>query len=154
LSAEITGVNENLKRRLGVILRSMASGYAINIDSIRKYALQTAKMFVSEYPWYYMPTSVHRILLQGADVIECVPLPIGMMSEEALEARNKDFRKFRLKHCRKTSRTHIMEDLMNSLHISSDPLITSLSKSPSRHSNIDIFLDEDVKNILCNAFDE
>jgi len=52
LSVEITGVNENLIRRLGVILRSMASGYAINIDSFREYALQTAKMFVSEYPWY------------------------------------------------------------------------------------------------------
>jgi len=86
-----------------------------------------------------MPSSVHRILLHGADVILCVPLPIGMMSEEALEATNKDFRKFRLKHCRKTSRTHPMEDLMNSLLISSDPLITSLSKSPSRPSNNDIF---------------
>jgi len=79
LSAEITGVNENLIRRLGVILRSMASGYAINIDSFREYALQTAKMFVSEYPWYYMPSSVHRILL-----------PIGMMSEEEI----KIFRSF------------------------------------------------------------
>jgi len=84
LSVEITGVNENLIRRLGVILRSMASGYAKNIDSFREYALQTAEMFVSEYPWYYMPSSVHRILLHGADLIKCVPLSIGMMSEEAL----------------------------------------------------------------------
>jgi len=48
----------------------------------------------------------------------------------------------------------VLEDLMNSLLISSDPLITSLSKSPSRHSNNDIFLDMEVKNLLCNAFDE
>lgn len=40
-------------------------------------------------------TAVHRVLIHGSDVISAALLPIGMLSEEALEARNKDFRRYR-----------------------------------------------------------
>ena len=39
-----------------------------------------------------MPVSVHKILVHGAAVIDPLPLPLGMLSEEAQEARNKDVR--------------------------------------------------------------
>lgn len=55
----------------------MASGHAINVDYFEEYCLITAKMFVSLYPWYYMPASVHKVLLHGAAVIRFAPLPIG-----------------------------------------------------------------------------
>lgn len=52
----------------------------------------------------YMPSSVHKILIHGAEIINNVSLPIGMMSEEAQESRNKDLRNLREHHTRKNSR--------------------------------------------------
>lgn len=99
-----------------------------------------------------MPSSIHKILIHGAEIINNVVLPIGMMSEEALEARNKDVRNFRLHHTRKTSRQHTMEDLMHALLFSSDPFISTLSKSTSRSSKKNIALDKEVKNQILNNF--
>lgn len=73
-----------------------------------------------------MPQSLHRILIHGAYVIEQFNLPIGLYSEEAQEAKNKDFKKFRESFCRKVSRKKTNEDLMRRLFCSSDPLITSM----------------------------
>jgi len=55
----------------------MASGQDINIDAFEEYGVQTAKLFVSLYPWFYMPSSVHKILIHGADVIRFAILLIG-----------------------------------------------------------------------------
>jgi len=45
-------------------------------------------MLVDLYPWYNMPSSVLKILIHGADIINHMGLPNGMISEEAHEARN------------------------------------------------------------------
>lgn len=149
LAARITGVCETLIYKFSVILRVLASGYEVNTDAFRSYALETAEIFVDRYPWYNMPSSVHRILIHGADIISHVALPIGMMSEEALKARNKEFRDLRQNHSLKDNRTNTMQDIMNGLLISSDPLITSLSK-PSYISRKDILLDSVVAGLLTN----
>lgn len=153
LASTVTGVKVELIKRFGIILRTMACGYAVNIEAFRIYAWNTAELFVSEYPWFYMPPSVHKILIHGADIIEKVSLPIGMMSEEALEARNKDFRSYRLNHTRKNSRLNTMEDLIHTLLVSSDPIITSKSKSTSKYSKNHIEIDDGVKNLLSHIND-
>ncbi|XP_022163625.1 uncharacterized protein LOC111029082 [Myzus persicae] len=81
-SAEITGLNINLIKRFGTILTVMASGYEINTDAFETYGIQTAKLFVELYPWYYMPTSVHKILLHEADVIRHAILPIVLTKHQ------------------------------------------------------------------------
>ncbi|KAI8122473.1 hypothetical protein CVS40_6740 [Lucilia cuprina] len=98
MASRVTGVHLELIKRLGLILRTMACGYTVNTEAFRIYALENAKIFVAEYPWFYMPPSIHKILLHGADIIKNVSLPIGIMSEEA---RNKDFRSYKLSHTRK-----------------------------------------------------
>jgi hypothetical protein len=50
----------------------------------------TAKCFVKEYPWFYMPASGPKILVHAADFVSGVILPIRLLSEEALESRKKD----------------------------------------------------------------
>jgi hypothetical protein len=55
----------------------MASGYEIKDQEFEKYTIDTAKLFVSLYPWFYMPLSVHKVLIHGADVIRTSLLPIG-----------------------------------------------------------------------------
>lgn len=95
-----------------------------------------------------MPNSVHKVLLHGADVIEKMAVPIGLLSEEALEARNKDFRYIRQHHTRKTSRQKTMQDLMNQLFVSSDPFISFLSGSTAKCSKNNIAIDDEVLNLL------
>jgi hypothetical protein len=75
-----------------------------------------------------MPASVHKVLVHGADIISGAILPIGQLSEEAQESRNKDLNSFRRSHSRKMSRSSTNEDVFNLLPVSSDPLISSLRK--------------------------
>lgn len=86
-----------------------------------------------------MPATVHKVLYHGMDIIKTFIIPIGQMSEEAQEARNKEIRRYRESFTRKNSRTNTNDDLLKRLLISSDPLITSLRKSTKKpnksHSN-------------------
>jgi hypothetical protein len=132
ISSKITGVDEELIERLYVIMQAVASGYQIDVSKFKIYAFATARLFVKKYPWYNMPPTVHKILIHGPDIISNALLPIGQLSEEAQEARNKEIKKYRLGYSRKISRTKTNQDVLNMLLISSDPMITSLRKLPQK----------------------
>lgn len=151
LASEITGVDEDLIKRFGVILRTMGCGFAISVEEFRKYAMDTANLYVKLYSWYYMPSSVHKILIHGADIIKHAALPIGMLSEEALECRNKDLRYIREGHARKTSRENTMYDLFHYLLLSSDPIISSSSSNPSHRYRSAEPLSKDVLSLLSDV---
>ena len=78
----------------------------------------------SMYPFYYFPRSVYKILIPGADVIKHALVPIGELSEEAAETKNKDIKLFRLQHKRKMSRTATNTNHLNRLFLSSDAYIS------------------------------
>lgn len=128
LTAEITKFDVRLLKRFAVILQTMASGKRINVAAFSLYARETATLYVEVYPWYYMPPTVHKILIHGSDVIQHAIVPIGQMSEEAQESRHKEVRRYREYNTRKMSRIKTNEDLMHSLLISSDPVITANRK--------------------------
>ena len=46
LSAEITGIDEELMKLFGAILRTINSNYEINIDNFELYFLKTAEKYV------------------------------------------------------------------------------------------------------------
>lgn len=122
VTARITGVDENLIRQFSVLLETLSSGYAIDSQKFKEFADQTIQIYIENYSWYYMPASVHKILVHGKDIIENFGLlPIGKLSEDAAESRNKDFRTYRQYHARKFSRRATNEDIMNSLILTSDP---------------------------------
>ena len=81
-----------------------------------------------------MPSSEHKILIHGADVIDSLVLPIGQLSEEALESRHKDCRYNTEYSTRKIGRKQTIEDLLHALLISSDPFISSIRPLPKRKS--------------------
>jgi len=83
LASKITGINENLIYRCATILQA-ASGYKININKFNTYALDTAKELINEYPCYYLPATVHKVLTHGS---------IGELSEEAAESNNTNLKK-------------------------------------------------------------
>ena len=74
-----------------------------------------------------MPASVHKVLIHRAKIISNFSLPIGMYSEEAQEARNKDNKNYRLHHARKIDRKKTMEDQFHYLLITSDPIISTIN---------------------------
>lgn len=102
-------------------------------------SLETAKLFVKDYGWYYMSPSVHKLLVHGEAIISHFSVPIGHLSEEANEARNKEFRQYRRDHTRKINRTATNEDLLNHLLITSDPFISSLRPKFSEGKRQDLF---------------
>lgn len=111
----------------------MASGYEIDPIKFSEFTASTAADYVKLYNWYYMPASVHKILIHGADIIRSLSIPIGLLSEEAQEARNKEFKKSREDHTRKCSRIDSNMDLLHILLISSDPYISSLRRVQTKN---------------------
>lgn len=91
-----------------------------------KYTLDTAKLYVELYPWYPMTPTLHKILIHGPTIVQYALLPIGQLSEEAAEARNKHFREYRLNYARKYSREQCNKDIINRLLLTSDPLLSSI----------------------------
>ena len=59
---------------------------------------------MSKYPWYPMPATVNKVLIQ---IVENTVLPIGYFGEEGPEARHKVFKQDGQFHARKTSRKNI-----------------------------------------------
>lgn len=148
VSSKITGVNVDIIKRFYVILQTISSGFEINSNKFKEFTLETARMYVAKYPWYYMPTTVHKILIHSPQVISSAILPIGQLSEEAQEARNKDIKKYREGFSRKFSRRQTMEDVFNLLLASSDPYISSIRQLPTKNCKS---FSRDVLNLLTTA---
>ena len=108
---------------------------------------------VRKYDWYKMPPSLHIILIHGASIIKNSPLPIGKLSEEALETMHKVVRRYRKHHARTASRVKTNEDVFTRLLINSDPKISKircgfLPKKKKRE------LPSDMKNLLILTEDD
>ncbi|CAH0563012.1 unnamed protein product [Brassicogethes aeneus] len=132
LSASITGIDVNLIFRLKIILEVLSSGLNINVPQFETYARETEELYVQFYKWHPMSPTLHKILRHGSVVISSALLPIGLLSEEAAEARNKHFRAYRLNYSRKFSRENCNLDVINRLLLTSDPLITSMRQKPKK----------------------
>ncbi len=59
-ASAITKVDEQLIHRLSVILFALNSGYDIDIEAYRKYAEDTAQLYVTLYNWYYCQSQYTR----------------------------------------------------------------------------------------------
>lgn len=134
-SSRITGVDKDIIWRFKVILATISCGHKIKVDVFKNYCLDTASRFVELYPWYNMPTTVHKILIHAPEIISYASLPIGQLGEEAQEARNKDIKRYREGFSRKFSRQKNMEDVFHHLLVSSDPFVTSMRKLNTKKLN-------------------
>lgn len=125
-TAVITGLDQELVQRFAVILQAITSSENIDVEKFRIYTRATAERYVELYGWYYMSATVHKLLIHGADIIKNCIVPIGILSEEASEARNKDFRRFKQHNSRKNTRENSNEDIIKMMLVSSDPFISSM----------------------------
>uniref|UniRef100_A0A6P7EZ54 Uncharacterized protein LOC114324861 isoform X1 n=1 Tax=Diabrotica virgifera virgifera TaxID=50390 RepID=A0A6P7EZ54_DIAVI len=145
-SAEITGIDQNLIYRLKIILDTMCCGININTKKFEIYCKETAELYVFLYNFYPLSPTLHKVLRHGAAVIKQAILPIGQLSEEAAEARNKHIRAFRLNYSRKFSRVACNTDVFNRLLLTSDPLLTVMRNA--RHKRKRTPLSADTINLL------
>lgn len=67
------------------------------LNKLADYGYESAKTYVEFYPWHLMTPTMHKKLVHAATVMERALLPIGLLSEEAADARNKHFRQYRQK---------------------------------------------------------
>lgn len=93
-------------------------------------------MLISTYPWYNLPSSVHKVLIHGSEVVDHSLVSIGELSEEAAESCNKLFKQFRRDNTRKMSRVVTNTDLLHRLLLNSGPLISSLRKLPQKKKSM------------------
>lgn len=85
--------------------------------------------------------------MHGAEIVGHLSVvPIGFLSEEASEARNKDFRKYRENHTRKHSNIATNEDILHNLLLSSDPLLTSIRPKLNNKMKVSSF--KEVEDLL------
>ncbi|KAL7290602.1 hypothetical protein TKK_0015364 [Trichogramma kaykai] len=92
-----------------------------------------------------MCTAMHVILIHRHEILERLPLPIGFFSEEAQESNNKNVKKSREFHSRKTSRYDTNSDVFHRLLTASDPLVTLTRKFPERKEEN---ITEDMRKLL------
>ena len=117
-----------------MVLQAISSCLPLSPEALTAYCNETAELYVQHYPWYPMPTTLHRLLVHSAAVVQQCLMPIGMMSEEAAEARHKHVRLYRLQRARRDSRLHTMADVFGRLMLTSDPLISVTSASSRRRA--------------------
>lgn len=144
-TSEITGVDINLISRFKTITEVLVSNEQIDARKFGDYAKETARLYKTKYPWRNMSSTVHKILYHGEDVIRHHVVPLGDLSEEAQEKRNKDYRFYREHNTRKITRNSTNEDLFNILLATSDPLISSIR---NQWKVVHRDLDEEAKGLL------
>jgi hypothetical protein len=120
----------------------------LNLSRFNDFSLETAKIWVEKYQSFNMTPTLHKILIHGSEIIQNSVLPVGILSEEAAESRNKFFRNDRNQHARKISRVANLTDLFNRQLDTSDPFLSSLrvTERISRHKKKS--LPEDVSKLL------
>ena len=104
---------------------AISSGYTLNIEKFEEFCKETARLYVERYWWYPMTSTVHKVLIHGPAIATEFILPIGLLSEEALEASNKNIRKYRERFTRKFSREKTNEDIFLGLLLNSCPKLSS-----------------------------
>lgn len=92
-----------------------------------------------------MSPTVHKILIHGASIIKHHLIPIGELSEEALESNHKVCKKVRLNLTRKTSILDTNTDMVNRLILRSDPVLLS-KRNPKSYKKKKLPLE--VKELL------
>lgn len=122
--AETLGKEKWLVEGLHTILTVLSCGLAIDSQKFGEFCIALAQKYVETYPWFYMPSTIHKILVHGQVIIESSMLPVGVLSEQASESRNKLYRRYREHHAYHGSRSKTIGDVFRRSLQSSDPVIS------------------------------
>lgn len=133
--ANILGIEKWLLDDLHTVLVVLSSGLPIDSEKYDNFCKKLAQNYVNSYNWLPMTVTIHKLLTHGAAIIRNSSVPVGMLSEQASESRNKYWRHDREHHTRKSDRIKTMSDLFHRALVSSDPIISEQRMS-QRQKNI------------------
>lgn len=94
-------------------------------EKFKSLCHSTFNLYIEQYSWYPMSPTVHKILVHGYQIINQFIVPVGVLGENASEARNKLYKSDRKSHARKCSRLANITDVFNRAMDSSEPLLSS-----------------------------
>lgn len=148
ITSKITGIDMELLRKINIILMAINSKNKVNAEKFGKYCLGISKHLIELYPWKDMTPTVHKVLRHGDIIIAFHILPLGELTEEAQEARNRDFRNVQQFHSRKSSREFQNEDIFVNLLLSSDPVLSLIRKRWICYRSLTCDNPEEYKDLL------
>ncbi|XP_011872388.1 PREDICTED: uncharacterized protein LOC105564550 [Vollenhovia emeryi] len=148
LFATCLGLKQTLIENFRIILIALSCKFPLNANLFEEYCRSTAEIYVSEYKWYPMPPTVHKILMHSGQIIRNSAFPLGMLGEEASEARNKNYKNFREFHSRKHSRIANLTDMFNRALDSSDPVLSTMCLNSRIRKRKQLSLPHAVRNLL------
>jgi len=123
--AEILGLRVDIVKDVRTILLTLVSGHDIHPEKFQQFCHLFLQKYISEYGWCFIPVTVHKILIHGAEIIQNTPLAIGKTSEEASEGVNKKWKRFRERNARRMGRKQNLEDVFMRGLDESDPILSS-----------------------------
>ncbi|EFN84566.1 hypothetical protein EAI_05380, partial [Harpegnathos saltator] len=69
LFADCLGLNRQLFLNFKTILIALSCHFPINEQRFEKLCISTAELYINCYPWYPMPSTIHKILIHGTQII-------------------------------------------------------------------------------------
>lgn len=68
-SSSILNLDLQFIYNLYIILQLLSSSRRFDVEKFREFCLKTYKLYIEKYPWYPVPTSLHKVLIHGADIV-------------------------------------------------------------------------------------
>ena len=113
-----------LHARISVILRVISCNEEVNKPLFQQYCQDTIEHLHQTFPWALLNHTLHGCLQHSAELISRNDgYGLGALSEEGLEANNKDIREFLKSRSRKCDPVKQLTDVMHRLLERSEPII-------------------------------
>ena len=97
-------------------MEAINSNRSLDVTAFGRYCAETAELYLSLYPWYYMPVTVHKVLIHGQAIVT-------ILSREAQEASNKLYKNFREFHAMKHVSEATNHEVFQRRLVISDPYL-------------------------------
>ena len=122
--AETLHLDKEVVKRISVVMNAICCSEKLDPKKFGDYCKETYKKYLEVYGWYPPCASLHKVLEHAKDCVITLPMSLGKMAEEGGESQNKNLRKDREDHSRKTSRVHTITDMILRRLVYSDPVIS------------------------------
>ena len=95
-----TNVDQDLIHNFKIILIALTCQQVLDLEKFEAFCFDTANLYMTKYPWFPMPATIHKVLIHAKQILEDSVLPAGYFGEEASEARNKFYKRDKEFHVR------------------------------------------------------
>ena len=120
-----------LLQNFNVILRLLSSSVMVNTRALDALCKDTMILFIETFPWYPLPQAVHGFLAHCAERIDQNGgVSLGELSEQGMEASNKELREGREKFARKMDLQKNITDVYKRQWVTSDKILWHMKKEP------------------------